>query len=194
MHAKSPHLKFRQGRLNRLGQGLTDEIVQHEQGYLVEVPDEASPCQGDGVARLAKHLVMLASLLKELETQSHLIHLNYEGSNFLEVHAFLKERYEEHLEQFDTVAEEVRSLDHFMPMCACGLKEAMPPFQNIESHEARSMLLSYYVNIESMGYLAKEIEQVAAEVGAPDVQNTMAELVGSAFKTSWMLKSILRGC
>jgi DNA-binding ferritin-like protein len=194
VHAKSPHLKFRQGRLNRLGQGLTDGIVQHEQGYLMEVPDEMSPCQGDGVAQLAKHLVMLASLLKELETQSHLIHLNYEGSNFLEVHAFLKERYEEHLEQFDTVAEEVRSLDHFMPMCACGLKEAMPPFQNVESHEGRSMLLSYYVNIESMGYLAKEIDQVAAEVGAPDVQNTMAELVGSAFKTSWMLKSILRGC
>lgn len=159
-----------------------------------EPMDEESPCENDGVARLVKHLVMLASLLKELQTQSHLIHLNYEGDNFLEIHGFLKERYEEHLEQFDTVAEEVRSLDHFMPMCACGLKEAMPPFQNVESYDGRSMLLAYYVNIESSGYLAKEIEQVAAAVGAPDVQNTMAELVGSAFKTSWMLKSILRGC
>lgn len=159
-----------------------------------EPVDEESPCESDGVARLVKHLVMLASLLKELETQSHLIHLNYEGENFLEIHGFLKERYEEHLEQFDTVAEEVRSLDHFMPMCACGLKEAMPPFQNVESYDGRSMLMAYYVNIESMGYLAKEIEQVAAAVGAPDVQNYMAELVGSAFKTSWMLKSVLRGC
>ena len=173
---------------------LIDQIVQHEQGLLVDMPQEISPCGGDGVARLVQHLIMLASLLKELETQSHLAHVNYEGANFLEVHAFLKERYEEHLEQFDTVAEQVRSLDHFMPMCACGLKEAMPPFQNIESHDGRSMLLAYYVNIESMGYLAKEIEHVAAEVGAPDVQNTMADLVGSAFKTSWMVKSILRGC
>lgn len=156
--------------------------------------EDASACEDGGVARLVQHLIMLASLLKELQTQSHLIHLNYEGVNFLEVHAFLKDHYEEHLEQFDTVAEEVRSLDHFMPLCACGLKEAMPPFQNVESHEGRSMLLAYYVNIESMGYLAKEIEQVAAEAGAPDVQNYMAELVGSAFKTSWMLKSILRGC
>lgn len=194
MHSKSPHLKIRQGRLNRLRKRLGREFVLHEQGLLMEMPQEMVPCEGDGVARLVKHLVMLASLLKELQTQSHLIHLNYEGENFLEIHGFLKERYEEHLEQFDTVAEEVRSLDHFMPMCACGLKEAMPPFQNVESYDGRSMLLAYYVNIESMGYLAKEIEQVAAAVGAPDVQNTMAELVGSAFKTSWMLKSILRGC
>lgn len=159
----------------------------------MEMPQEESGCGGDGVARLARHLIMLASLLKELETQSHLIHLNAEGPNFLGLHAFLKERYEEHLGQFDTVAELVRSLDHFMPMCACGLKEAMPPFQNIESYETRSMLMAYYVNIESMGYLAKEIEQVAAEVQAPDVQNVMADLVGSAFKTSWFLKAMLRG-
>lgn len=194
MHSKSPHLKNRQGRLNRLDTRLGCEFVLHEQGLLMEMPQEMTPCEGDDVARLVKHLVMLASLLKELQTQSHLIHLNYEGENFLEIHGFLKERYEEHLEQFDTVAEEVRSLDHFMPMCACGLKEAMPPFQNVESYDGRSMLMAYYVNIESMGYLAKEIEQVAAAVGAPDVQNYMAELVGSAFKTSWMLKSVLRGC
>jgi DNA-binding ferritin-like protein len=191
---KCPHLRIRQGR-NRLCRRLVDGFVQHEQALLMEVPQgEMDTCDDGGVAQLVKHLVMLASLLKELQTQSHLIHLNYEGANFLEVHAFLKERYKEHLKQFDTVAEEVRSLDHFMPMCACGLKEAMPPFQNVENYDGRSMLLAYYVNIESMGYLAKEIEQVAAAVGAPDVQNTMAELVGSAFRTSWMLKSILRGC
>lgn len=156
----------------------------------IEVP----PSCGDEVARLIKHLVMLAALVKELETQSHLIHLNYEGDNFLEIHKFLKERYETHLEQFDTVAEFVRSLDHFLPMCACGLKEQMPPFQNVQSYDGRAMLMTYYVNIESLGYLAKEIEQVAAEVQAPDVQNYMAELTGDAFKTSWFLKATLRGC
>jgi len=169
-------------------------VVMPLNADIEEQADELAMNCGDGVTRLVKHLVMLASMLKELETQSHLIHLNYEGANFLEVHAYLKERYEAHLEQFDTVAEEVRSLDHFMPMCACGLKEQMPPFRNVESYDGRSMLMAYYMNIESLGYLAKEIEQVAAEVGAPDVQNYMSELVGDAFKASWFLKSILRGC
>ncbi|MGA1670281.1 MAG: hypothetical protein ACO39F_05265, partial [Candidatus Nanopelagicaceae bacterium] len=90
-------------------------VVMPLNADIEEQADELAMNCGDGVTRLVKHLVMLASMLKELETQSHLIHLNYEGANFLEVHAYLKERYETHLEQFDTVAEEVRSLDHFMP-------------------------------------------------------------------------------
>ena len=162
--------------------------MQHE---MVEAMMPAGQC---GVAELASELIKLSSLLKELQTQSHLIHVNYEGMNFLEVHAFLKERYEEHLEQFDLVAELVRTLDHFMPMCACGLKELMPEFQNVESYEGRSMLLAYYANIESMGYMAKELEAMAAQVEAPDVQNHLADLTGSAFKTSWMLKAMLRHC
>lgn len=158
-----------------------------------DMPQSQSEGCGDGVSRLVRYLVMLAAVLKELETQAHLIHLNAEGPNFLELHRFLKKRYEKHLEQFDTVAELVRSLDHFMPMCACGLKEQVPSFQNVTSYDTRSMLMAYYVNIESMGYLAKEIERVAAEVEAPDVQNHMADLTGDAFKTSWFLKALLRG-
>lgn len=152
------------------------------------------PNEAPQVKRLIDALIRLASLLKELQTQSHLVHLNYEGVNFLEVHAFLKEQYEAHLEQFDTVAEFVRSMDHFMPMCACGLKDLMPEFHNIESYDGRSQLLTYYMNIESLGYMAKEVEALAARTGAPDVQNYMADLVGSAFKTSWFLKAMLRGC
>ena len=147
------------------------------------------------VEQLISELIKMAATLKELETQSHLIHLNYEGANFLEVHKFLKEQYETHLEQFDVVAEFVRSMDHFMPMCACGLKDAKPEaFVNVDSYEGKGMLLTYYMNIEALGYQAKELEGVAAQVGAPDVQNYMADLVGSAFKTSWFLKAMLRGC
>jgi DNA-binding ferritin-like protein len=165
------------------------ELTSTPQGAVPSAPGEP---ESDGVPRLVAHLVMLAGLLKELETQSHLIHANAEGPQFLSVHAFLKERYEEHLEQFDQVLETVRTLDHFVPMCSCGLQEAVGCFRHVTSYDAREMLVTYYRNIEAMGYLAKEIEQVAAQVEAPDVQNLMAELVGSAFRTSWLLKSMLR--
>lgn len=144
--------------------------------------------------RLIEQLILLTSMLKELETQSHLIHLNYEGDNFLSVHAFLKDRYEEHLEQFDRVAELVRSMDYWMPLCSCGLKDTLAGFQHICSHEGREMLVTYFGNIEAMGYLAKRIEPLAQEAGAPDVANAMADLVGAAFKASWFLKATLRGC
>lgn len=146
------------------------------------------------VGRLVQLLITLASMLKELETQAHLVHLNYENDNFLAVHAFLKEQYEAHLEQFDAVAEFVRSMDYWMPLCSCGLKDALSGFQSICSHDGREMLLTYYGNLDAMGFLAKEVERVAAEVGAPDVQNYMAELVGAAFKAGWFVKATLRGC
>lgn len=144
------------------------------------------------VAVLVEQLVMLAAFVKELESQAHLIHLNFEGPEFLAVHSFLKEQYEQHLAQFDLVGEFVRSLDFWMPLCSCGLKEAVCGFAHVESHQGRAMLVTYFQNLEAMGYLAKAIEQVAVEVEAPDVAHGMAELVGDAFKASWFLKATLR--
>lgn len=146
------------------------------------------------VGRLVQLLITLASMLKELETQAHLVHLNYENDNFLAVHAFLKDQYEAHLEQFDTVAELVRSMDYWMPLCSCGLKDAVSGFQHISSPDGREMLVTYYGNLDAMGFLAKEVERAACEVGAPDVQNAMADLVGAAFKAGWFVKATLRGC
>ena len=146
------------------------------------------------VARLIEQLIMLAAFLKELETQAHLCHLNHEGENFLAVHQFLKDQYEAHLEQFDQVAELVRSMDYWMPLCSCGLKEAVCGFKHVDSHDGRAMLMTYYGNLEAMGFLAKSIERVAQEVEAPDAANLMAELVGAAFKASWFCKATLRGC
>lgn len=156
------------------------------------IPESSQPQAA--LARLIEQLIMLAAFLKELETQSHLIHLNFEGPMFLEVHKFLKEQYEAHVEQFDQVAELVRSMDYWMPLCACGLKDAVCGFRHVDSHDGRAMLITYYGNLEAMGYLAKAIEPMAQEVGAPDAANLMAELVNAAFKGSWFIKSLLRGC
>lgn len=167
---------------------MAAELSQTQDG--LSTPGSEQP----EVARLITQLIMLASHLKELETQAHLIHLNYEGDNFLEVHRFLKDQYEAHLEQFDTVAELVRSMDYWMPLCSCGLKDALCSFRHVESHEGRAMLVPYMGNLEAMGFLAKTIEKVAAAAEAPDVQNAMADLVGAAFKASWFVKATLRGC
>lgn len=146
------------------------------------------------VGGLVQKLIALAGFLKEMETQAHLGHLNYEGENFLEVHKFLKDQYEAHLEQFDTAAEFVRSLDYWMPMCSCGLKESVQGFQDVKEYDGRSMLLTYYSNLEALGLIAKDLERTAAAADAPDVQNAMADLVGFAYKRAWFMKAMLRGC
>jgi len=52
---------------------------------------------GGDIGAFIQQLISLASYTKELETQSHLLHLNFEGPNFLAVHEFLKGQYEQHL-------------------------------------------------------------------------------------------------
>ena len=147
---------------------------------------------GGDVGAFIQQCISLCAYLKELETQSHLIHLNFEGSNFLGVHAFLKDQYETHLEQFDTLAEFIRSMDYLMPMCSSGLRDAAPPIQTVTSYKGTDMLGVYYKNLEELGMKAKKLEPIAAKVGAIDIQNYMADLVGQAFKAAWQIKATLR--
>jgi DNA-binding ferritin-like protein len=144
------------------------------------------------VGAFIQQCISLASYLKELQTQSHLIHLNYEGANFLGVHAFLGDQYEAHQTQFDTLSEFIRSMDYLMPMCARGLADAGPGIQHVTSYKGSDQLTTYYKNLEELGMKTKKLEPIAAKVGAIDIQNYMADLCGQAFKAAWQIKATLR--
>ncbi len=151
--------------------------------------DELVPCSS-----ISRQLICIAAYLNELRTQSHLIHLNYEGENFLPIHQFFKDQYEAHQEQFDAVGEYVRSMDFWMPMCSDGLKEALPCFHHVKSHSSREMLTVYYQNLDDLVTLIEEAEPVATELRALDVANYMAELMGAINKAAWFIKATLRTC
>lgn len=175
------------------------QAVQQPQTPLVqeapqpqEKPKSPAKSKNGDVGSFIQQCISLSSYLKELETQSHLIHLNYEGSNFLGVHAFLKDQYEAHLEQFDTLSEFIRSMDYLMPMCARGLADASPGIQHVTSYKGTEQLAVYYKNLEELGMKAKKLEPIAQKVGAIDIANYLADLVGQAFKAAWFLKATLR--
>ena len=174
------------------------QVPQPQPPAAQEVPQPQDKPKAPGkskngdVGAFIQQCISLASYLKELETQSHLIHLNYEGSNFLGVHAFLKDQYEAHLTQFDTLAEFIRSMDYLMPMCARGLGDASPGIQHVTSYKGSDQLAVYYKNLEELGMKTKKLEPIAAKVGAIDIQNYMADLCGQAFKAAWFVKATLR--
>ncbi len=145
---------------------------------------------------LCGHLTSLASYTKELQTQSHLIHLNYEAANFLEVHQFLKDQYESHLEQFDALAELVRAMDHLMPMCDCGLRDSLPQncFQRVSSYDPRKMLTTYYQNLEDLVDMSRKVNCVAEQCGELGVANYLSDLMTVLSKSAWMVKATLRNC
>lgn len=161
----------------------TAEIVKEE----VVVTKEATP------DNLVYRMVSFASYLYQLNIQAHLLHLNVECSNFLAVHEFLKGQYEQHVADFDTIAELVRSMDYLLPSCQCGLMDAYKKFPSVKTYDAREGLTIYTKNLETGAMMAKELTEEARETGAPDVENFAAEICGNLFKGAWMLKATLRG-
>jgi DNA-binding ferritin-like protein len=156
---------------------------------VIEEQEEAPKAS---VEDLISQLVSLGSYINQLYTQSHLIHLNVEGPLFLPIHKFLNKQYEDHIEQFDQIAEFVRSMDYLMPMCARGLANAYKGFKHVKSYETREMLTVYLKNLEAAGMMAKDVGCLAKAVEAPDVENYMADIVKAMFKSAWFLKSTLR--
>ena len=146
----------------------------------------------DNVGPFVKSLTSLAAYIHELQIQSHLIHLNYEASNFLAVHKFLKKQYELHLKEFDDIGEYIRSMDYLLPMCHEGLMDANKKFDHVKSYTPEEMLMTYYKNLEKLGMMSKKIQESAHKLKAIDIENYMAELCGNAFKSAWMIKAILR--
>ena len=164
-------------------QAPTEEIVKEE----IVVTKEATP------DNLVYQMVSFSSYLYQLNTQAHLLHLNVECSNFLAIHEFLKAQYEQHIADFDIVAELVRSMDYLMPSCQCGLMDAYKKFPAVKTYDARESLTLYTKNLEAGAMMAKDLVDAARETGAPDVENQAADICGRMFKGAWMLKATLRG-
>jgi len=168
-------------------------VVQQADPEPKQKPKGPTKSKGDsGVGGFVRQLIELSAYVHQLQVQSHLMHLNYEGSNFLGVHKFLGKQYEAHIDQFDKLGEFIRSMDYLMPMCHDGLMDASPDFKHVKSYKPTEMLTVYYKNLEELGMKTKKLEPIAAKIKAIDIQNYMAELCGEAFKAAWFIKATLR--
>jgi len=160
----------------------TGEIVKEE----VIITKEVS------VDNLIFGMVELASYLYHLNIQANLLSLNLEGANSLGMSEFLEEQYKRHLCDFNHIAEKVRSMDYLLPMCEKGLMGAYKNFKNVKSYESRDSLVTYVRNLEDCGFKAKDLYDVAREVGAPDIEACLAEVIGNLFQYAGKIKATLR--
>ena len=79
-----------------------------------------------------------------------------------------------------------------MPMSAKMLWDMCPQFNDLTSYKPAEMLTIYYKNLEELGMKAKKLEPIAQKIGAIDIANYLADLVGQAFKAAWFVKASLR--
>jgi len=174
--------------------GMPIQPVMSTAEKMNEVVDDKPQAQSkkEGTGRLSAELIKLCSHLANLQIQVHLVHLNYECSNFIGIHELTKEQYKKHTKQLDRVGELVRSLDFLLPMCAKGLLKECKGFNHIESYDPNDMLITYKDNLENFGMLCKKVIKTAVREDAPDVEHYLAELIEDAFTASWKIKAGLR--
>lgn len=147
-----------------------------------------------GESELVERLRVLSRALRALGSMAHLVHLNYVGENFLAVHAFLKERYEAHLEEFDTAAEFVRALGAPYLQTVAQLHQLPQGLEDLREECACDEALAlYHRNLQQVIALAQVLEPIAQKARAIDVANWCAELVASSSKACWFLRATL-GC
>jgi DNA-binding ferritin-like protein len=157
-------------------------------------PVETTAVAVDDTCDCGHQLIILAAFLKELQTQAHLIHLNYTGSNFFSVHKFLGEQYQLHLEQFDTAAEFARALDVLIPPTAGALRSALPEFNESSDPDSQLQLLSYRSNLVMLQTIARSLAGSAEADGAIGAANFCAELEADAGKAAWFIKATTGEC
>lgn len=144
---------------------------------------------GCDTAGLLHQLVVLGAFCKELELQAHLVHLNYSGSNFLSIHTFLKSQYEQHLGEFDALAEFVRIYGGTLPASNAQLRATLPSFCDCESSSPAEMVEAYIKNLMLQGEMARNLDATAAAARAIDVVDYAAQLAASAGKAIWFLSA-----
>lgn len=146
-------------------------------------------------SELVERLLILSRYLRALSSLSHVLHLNYVGDgNFIEVHRYLKERYEAHLEEFDAAAEFVRALGVPFLGTVRELHELPGGFQDLEPGcSCSDGLAAYHANLQQLIALAQTLEPIAQQARAIDVANWCAELVTTNGKACWFIRATL-GC
>ena len=142
---------------------------------------------------------MLADLLKTLLAsqfayylKAQMFHWNVEGSDFAQLHKFFQKIYEDAYSAVDTIAEEIRTLDDYVPGSLERFQELSQISGQIKIPRARLMLEELLADSQTMIDLLNQVFAVANQENKQDIANFMAERLASQNKYMWQLKSFLK--
>lgn len=124
--------------------------------------------------------------------KAHQSHWNVEGVLFAQFHDLFSKIYEEVYDSIDTLAEELRALDAYVPMSTATLRELSSIEEESITRDARGMAqallddISIVMKSLEMTYHFAELEHQHG------LSNLMAERQDAFKKHRWMLRSTLK--
>lgn len=143
-----------------------------------------------------KHFDMLQTYLSNLavlNVKLHNIHWNVVGKNFIKIHNFTEEIYDEFFEAFDEVAELLKMKD-VMPLSTIAEYLENATVQEVQAanfcmDEALEMAKT---DLEIMRSLATDIRNTADEEGDFETVAMFEDYVASLSKHLWFINAMLK--
>ena len=126
-----------------------------------------------------------------LYLKTHEAHFNVTGMFFPELHKLFQKQYEDLWENFDTIAEKIRELDHFVPlnMRSFGTLSIIDEFENVL--DAQGMIERLMLDHERMTVFLNKLFKIATAADNQAIMNYIADRLDAHAKMRWMLRTML---
>jgi len=126
-----------------------------------------------------------------LYLKTHEAHFNVTGMFFPELHKLFQKQYEDLWENFDTIAEKIRELDHFVPlnMRSFGTLSIIDEFDTVL--DAQGMIERLMLDHERMTIFLNKLFKIASAADNQAIMNYIADRLDAHAKMRWMLRTML---
>jgi starvation-inducible DNA-binding protein len=126
-----------------------------------------------------------------LYLKTHEAHFNVTGMFFPELHKLFQKQYEDLWENFDTIAEKIRELDHFVPlnMRTFGTLSVIDEFETVL--DAKGMIERLMLDHERMIIFLNKLFKTAEAANNQAIMNYIADRLDAHAKMRWMLRTML---
>ncbi|MFP4020743.1 MAG: Dps family protein [Halanaerobium sp.] len=127
-----------------------------------------------------------------LNTKLHNLHWNVEGKQFMQVHNFTEELYDDFFEKFDEVAEIMKMKGEF-PLVKLSDYQQASTIEELDSKKygVDEVLAEVETDLKEMKKLATEIRTDADEAGDFEVVGALEDHVAAYSQNLWFLRAIL---
>jgi starvation-inducible DNA-binding protein len=130
--------------------------------------------------------------LAVLNTKLHNLHWNVEGKQFMQVHNFTEELYDDFFEKYDEVAEILKMKGEF-PLVKMSEYQEAATVEELDSKKygVDEVLNEVLADLKEMKKLATEIRNDADQVGDFEVVGAFEDHVAGYSQNIWFVRSIL---
>ena len=135
--------------------------------------------------------VSLASVFA-LYLKTHNFHFNVEGPNFPQYHDFLGDMYEEIFDSFDPMAEELRTLQSYVPASLSRFQALSIVEDELNIPTPINMMKQLQADNLRVIVQLKKTHRLAEEENASGLVNFLEDRIDEHYKHDWKLRSITK--